>query len=517
MSAFVSYAQNGEDFVLWRLLHDVAAGTYIDIGACEPETDSVTRAFYERGWSGINVEPVGAYWEQLCHARPRDVNLNIAIGASETECDFFAIRDTGLSTLDGTIAQRHRGAGFRVVPTRVRVRSLRAVWDEYVRGEVHFLKIDVEGSEADVLSGADFGRQRPWIIVIEATAPLTRRPTHEQWESTLSRAGYRFVHADLVNRYYVAEERAALAQRLDRQASCELVRAAELEARRDDLPPERRFDPARLSFLGNGQAAPTLHEPTSQLCTENQLREPIYGAWCEALGEPVRLHRKLWEYAYILQALAVHDLLAPGRRGFGFRCYREPLTAVMATRGCEIVATDGAREIAGDGVDVARARPVEDLNSVPGLCDPDLFHRRVTRRAIDMSRTSPDLGTFDFVFSTSALAHRASIGRGAQFAIRSMRLLKPDGLAVHMTDFNLSSNDATLGAPDGGILRRCDIEALIAELERAGHAVEPLNLNPGTGPVDRYVDLPPYRPEPHLRLRAGPHVVTSLGLIIRKR
>jgi hypothetical protein len=319
-----------------------------------------------------------------------------------------------------------------------------------------------------------------------------------------------------VNRYYVAEERAALAQRLERQASCELVRAAELEARRDDLPPERRFDPACLSFLGHGQAAPTLHEPTSQLCTENQLREPIYRAWCEELGEPVRLHRKLWEYAYILQALAVRDLLAPGRRGLGFRCYREPLTAVMATRGCEIVAAGDAHEIAGDGVDGSRSRSVEDLSNVPGLCDPDLFHRRVARRAIDMSRMSADLETFDFVFSTGALARRASIGRGAQFVIRSMRLLKRDGLAVHVTDFNLSSNDPTLEAPDGGIYRRCDIEALIADVERAGHAVHPLNLNAGNGPVDRYVDLPPYRPEPHLRLRAGRHVVTSLGLIIRK-
>src|SRR5439155_713143 len=58
MSAFVSYAQNGEDFTLWCALHDVDAGTYIDIGAYDPDIDSVTRAFYDRGWSGINIEPV---------------------------------------------------------------------------------------------------------------------------------------------------------------------------------------------------------------------------------------------------------------------------------------------------------------------------------------------------------------------------------------------------------------------------------------------------------------------------
>jgi FkbM family methyltransferase len=517
---FVSYAQNGEDFLLWRLLNDVEAGTYIDIGACEPETDSVTRAFYERGWSGINVEPVPAYWEQLCRSRARDVNLNIAVGAGEGECDFFTVRNTGLSTLDSAIAERHRRAGFDVLPMRVRVRPLREVWDEFVHGEVHFLKIDVEGAEADVLAGADLARQRPWIILVEATAPLTRQPTHERWEPTLSRAGYRFVHADLVNRYYVSGERAALAQRLPLPDEIrEVVRATELEAFRDDLPPKRRFDPSQVSFLRNDQPTPTLRDPVSQLCTESQLREPVYGAWCQELAEPVRFHRKLWEYAYILQVLAVHRLLASGRRGLGFGCGRQPLTAVMATHGCEIVATDSGIANTGpiDGVPPARTvgETIEDLD-VPGLCDPELFRRRVTRRTVEMNRESPDLETFDFVFSTSVLARQGSIRRGTEFALGAMRFLKPGGLAVYITEFNLSSNYTTFETRDSAIFRRYDIDALIADMARAGHTVEPLNLNAGTGPVDRYVDLPPYRPEPHLRLRVGRYVTTSLGLIVRK-
>jgi len=64
VTAFVSYAQNGEDLLLWRMLHDVDLGTFIDVGAFEPETHSVTRAFYERGWSGINVEPVPKYCQE---------------------------------------------------------------------------------------------------------------------------------------------------------------------------------------------------------------------------------------------------------------------------------------------------------------------------------------------------------------------------------------------------------------------------------------------------------------------
>src|ERR1700761_8288608 len=64
-SGIVSYAQNREDVLLWRALHDLPAGFYIDVGAEDPTKDSVTRAFYERGWGGINVEPVQEPFHKL--------------------------------------------------------------------------------------------------------------------------------------------------------------------------------------------------------------------------------------------------------------------------------------------------------------------------------------------------------------------------------------------------------------------------------------------------------------------
>jgi hypothetical protein len=58
----------------------VGSGFYIDVGSQHPDIDSVTRAFYDRGWRGVNIEPVPAYIELLRAARPRDVNLGIALG-----------------------------------------------------------------------------------------------------------------------------------------------------------------------------------------------------------------------------------------------------------------------------------------------------------------------------------------------------------------------------------------------------------------------------------------------------
>src|SRR5215831_3973844 len=83
--SFISYAQNFEDVMLWRALKHIDKGFYIDVGANDPDKDSVTKAFYERGWRGINVEPVPQWFERLEKARPRDLNLQLALGAEPGE------------------------------------------------------------------------------------------------------------------------------------------------------------------------------------------------------------------------------------------------------------------------------------------------------------------------------------------------------------------------------------------------------------------------------------------------
>ena len=210
--AFVSFAQNFEDVLLWRALGDVPGGFYIDVGAWLPDRDSVTRAFYDRGWSGINLEPEAGAARRLREARPRDVTLEVVAGAAAGSAEFYAVDGTGLSTLDAAGAARLAAEGYAVERRVVAVATLAEVCAEHVRGEVHFLKVDAEGGECEVLAGADFGRFRPWIVVMEATAPLSQAPRHEGWEGLLTAAGYRFVWFDGLNRFYVAAEHGELAR-----------------------------------------------------------------------------------------------------------------------------------------------------------------------------------------------------------------------------------------------------------------------------------------------------------------
>jgi len=209
---FVSYAQNYEDVMLWRALGHVPDGFYIDIGACDPVELSVTKAFYDRGWRGINIEPNPEYLEKLKRDRPGDTNIGYAVAERDGEADLFVVEGTGLSTLDSGIAQGHRDRAFEQQQVRTPVRTLGRIWRETVppARTVHFLKIDVEGLESAVIAGGDWHDQRPWIVVVEATVPMSQEQNHETWEPTLLEAGYLFAWFDGINRFYVAQERSDL-------------------------------------------------------------------------------------------------------------------------------------------------------------------------------------------------------------------------------------------------------------------------------------------------------------------
>ena len=72
--------------------------------------------------------------------------------------------------------------------------------------DIHFLKVDVEGFERQVLEGYDF-RVRPWVICMESTKPNTEIPCYEEWEHILIDHGYALKKAHGINRYYVDLER----------------------------------------------------------------------------------------------------------------------------------------------------------------------------------------------------------------------------------------------------------------------------------------------------------------------
>ena len=211
-----SYAQNFEDVMLARAFPG-ATGFYIDVGANDPDIDNVTRVFYERGWSGINIEPLSTNSVELRKKRPRDINLEIAVGENEGSITFYEVgKWHGYSTTDPVIAAQHLKDGLKVVEHTVPVRKLSAVLDEHAAGRmIDFLKIDVEGTELSVLRGADLRRYRPKIIVLESKMPVTINMVDrvdevpdrvEEYSDFLAPLGYHFVYHDGLNAFFLSEE-----------------------------------------------------------------------------------------------------------------------------------------------------------------------------------------------------------------------------------------------------------------------------------------------------------------------
>jgi FkbM family methyltransferase len=212
----LSYAQRFEDFHLWRCFGDEANGFYVDIGGGHPVFDNVSFAFYLAGWRGVVVEPNPALAALTRAVRPRDRLFEGLCGAATGDATLYLQREFhGLST---TVAEHARAAesevGRSAEAVTLPMLTLADLCAQHAKATFEFLKIDVEGAEADVLRGADFTRFRPRVIVVEAIKPLSLAPAWDEWEPLLGRHGYAYAWDDELNRYYVAAEAGALADRL---------------------------------------------------------------------------------------------------------------------------------------------------------------------------------------------------------------------------------------------------------------------------------------------------------------
>lgn len=210
----VSYAQNYEDVMLWRALKNVRNGFYIDVGANDPEKDSVTKLFYDNGWSGINIEPLKSHFQDLVLARPRDININGAVSNGDGILSIWECEVRGWATVDKSVAATHEENGYLGKWYDIPAYTMKDICEQYCDRSVHFMKVDVEGFEKFVLEGMDFSTCRPWIVVVEATKPNSLEENYTCWESIVLSADYRFAYGDGLNRFYVANEKSELADRL---------------------------------------------------------------------------------------------------------------------------------------------------------------------------------------------------------------------------------------------------------------------------------------------------------------
>jgi hypothetical protein len=257
----------------------------------------------------------------------------------------------------------------------------------------------------------------------------------------------------------------------------------------------------------------------TELCKAKDYQADWFIHWCNQLGETPSLHRKQWEFVFIMQALLERGCIAAEKKGLVFAVGAEPLPAMFASMGCYITATDIFPE---KGIAMGWANNnqlcfgLDSLNK-RHLCDDADFNKLVTYRPVDMNSIPDDLTDFDFNWSSCSFEHLGSLEKGFTFLKNQLCTLKPGGWAVHTTEYNISSNDETQENNDTVIYRQRDIEFIVNELRSDGHFVEELDFSIGGLPEDYMVDTEPHQQKIHLKLQVGKYVVTSIGLIIQKK
>jgi hypothetical protein len=258
----------------------------------------------------------------------------------------------------------------------------------------------------------------------------------------------------------------------------------------------------------------------NKLCKEADFQTVWYTEYCKVLKEIPRLHRKQWEFVAICQALDEREKLTNGSYGLGFAVGQEPLPSYFASRGCKIVATDLQLE-KGKQMGWADTNQLcfgkDDLNSRQ-ICDKDIFNQNVIYEELDMNEIPEKYrkGEFDFSWSSCSFEHLGSIQKGLDFFINQMDCLKKGGIAVHTTEFNISSNTDTLDDNATVLFRKKDIDLLGDHLKSKGYKFQSVDYSVGNMVHDWFVDEPPYRAEPHLRLLLSNYVTTSIILIVEK-
>jgi hypothetical protein len=291
----------------------------------------------------------------------------------------------------------------------------------------------------------------------------------------------------------------------------------DLEKRVQHLEAKLNIEPKSPKVLTSGEQEPSLDNPISQVATSSQLKSTIYRNWCEKLRLPIYPNRKTWEFVYICQILQKHDLINPGKSGVGFGVGKDPMVAYFAKNNVKILATDLDIQNAKDSGWVHTnqySKNILDLNE-KGLVSDSHLKSLVNFKYVNMNKIPSDINNFDFTWSACAFEHLGSIEKGLIFLRNSLKCIKPGGIAVHTTEYNVTSNDNTVDNQGTVLFRKKDFEKIAKELRAEGHSIE-LNFSTGNSSFDQYYDIPPYSDYTHLKLLIGQHVSPSIGITIQK-
>lgn len=201
-----SFSQEGEDRLLDRYFGNRTDGFYVDVGAHHPHRFSNTYLFYKRGWRGINIDAMPGSMKPFRTMRPRDVNLEVGVGSTETVAKFHVFEEPAFNTFDKNLALRHEREGRKIIQgIDVPIRSLASILSQNVPegASITFMSVDVEGRDLDVLKSNNWQLYRPEIILVESISGDLDKIANDASAQFLKTVGYRIYAKTIYTCFYI--------------------------------------------------------------------------------------------------------------------------------------------------------------------------------------------------------------------------------------------------------------------------------------------------------------------------
>jgi FkbM family methyltransferase len=187
------------------------SGFYVEVGANHPTEGSQTWHLEQIGWSGVLVEPQPDLAAFLVTERKTAKVFPVACTSPENAGQVMSLHVDGARS--GLDRERMAPGSKAEDVIAVQTKTLDSILGEAeAPAPIDLLSIDVEGHEIEVLSGFNFQRWQPLLILIEDHVGTLQ--THR----FLRARGYRLIRRLGNNGWYVSSEsnaRAALGDRLE--------------------------------------------------------------------------------------------------------------------------------------------------------------------------------------------------------------------------------------------------------------------------------------------------------------
>ncbi len=171
-------SQQEEEKLVREFFQNDDSGFYVEVGANHPTDGSQTWHLEQHGWTGVLVEPQPDLAAFLVTMRKTAKVFPVACTSPDNAGQMMSLHvDGARSGLDRDRMAPGSNTSFVIaVPTR----TLDSILEEaQAPSPIDLLSVDVEGHELEVLSGFDFERWQPLLI-------LRRRPCRHASDAPVS-------------------------------------------------------------------------------------------------------------------------------------------------------------------------------------------------------------------------------------------------------------------------------------------------------------------------------------------